>query len=259
MVIFTPFIPNQVIESELEATFFSFYSSASSTVCNNPIKVNMLFGRFQLIVEVDGVQDFPGKHVYHSLIIGEPGPYVRYPSHSFLPRLGPQVYMLLLDCRYVFRFSHCVLRPFIFWFIPFVVTSAERKKDQVCSHGEYQRVFERLNSLPSDVEHVIIQIGADTLFFYFSGSFTILYPFPWNLGIPIAYPRMVFLETALESKYNPLVALGRNGALGLSGFVNKFNADAELLDDLVRVFFPCLTHVDFYFLTKERSLDCSKP
>ena len=49
---------------------------------------------------------------------------------------------------------------------------------------------------------------------------------------------MVFLETALESKYNPLVALGRNGALGLSGFVNKFNADAELLDDLVRVFFP---------------------
>lgn len=54
-----------------------------------------------------------------------------------------------------------------------------------------------------------------------------------QLGIPIAYPRMVFLETALESKFNPLVALGRNGSLGLSGFVNKFNAEAELLDDLV--------------------------
>jgi hypothetical protein len=53
-------------------------------------------------------------------------------------------------------------------------------------------------------------------------------------GIPIAYPRMVFLETALESKLNPLVALGRAGSMGLSGFVNKFNADAELLDDLVR-------------------------
>ncbi len=52
-------------------------------------------------------------------------------------------------------------------------------------------------------------------------------------GIPIAYPRMVFLETALDSKLNPLVALGRNGSLGMSGFVNKFNADAELLDDLV--------------------------
>lgn len=44
---------------------------------------------------------------------------------------------------------------------------------------------------------------------------------------------MVFLETALESKLNPLVALGRNGSLGLSGFVNKFNNEAELLDDLV--------------------------
>ena len=44
---------------------------------------------------------------------------------------------------------------------------------------------------------------------------------------------MVFLETALESKLNPLVALGKSGSLGLSGFVNKFNADAELLDDLV--------------------------
>lgn len=45
---------------------------------------------------------------------------------------------------------------------------------------------------------------------------------------------MVFLESMLESKMNPLTALGRSGSLGLSGFVNKFNADAELLDDLVR-------------------------
>lgn len=44
---------------------------------------------------------------------------------------------------------------------------------------------------------------------------------------------MVFLEAALASKFNPLVALGRAGSLGLSGFVNKFNDDAELLDDLV--------------------------
>ena len=94
-------------------------------------------------------------------------------------------------------------------------------------------MFERLNSLPSSVEHVVIQLGADTLF---STSVIILRSL--NLGIPIAYPRMVFLETALESKFNPLVVLGRNGALGLSGFVNKFNSEAELLDDLVRVFFP---------------------
>jgi hypothetical protein len=46
---------------------------------------------------------------------------------------------------------------------------------------------------------------------------------------------MVFLETALESKLNPLVAIGKTGSLGLSGFVNKFNSEAELLDDLVRL------------------------
>jgi hypothetical protein len=56
---------------------------------------------------------------------------------------------------------------------------------------------------------------------------------PTLLGIPIAYPRMVFLETALDSKLNPLTALARSGQLGLTGFVNKFNAEAELLDDLV--------------------------
>ena len=63
---------------------------------------------------------------------------------------------------------------------------------------------------------------------------------------------MVFLETALESKYNPLVILGRNRSLGLSGFVNKFNAEAELLDDLVGAFFShgCLT---FDYFKKNRT------
>jgi hypothetical protein len=68
---------------------------------------------------------------------------------------------------------------------------------------------------------------------------------------------MVFLETALESKLNPLVALGRTGSLGLSGFVNKFNAEAELLDDLVR----SLLHAQYLqlsnFFPTERPLDCS--
>ncbi|PPQ73897.1 hypothetical protein CVT26_011729, partial [Gymnopilus dilepis] len=48
-------------------------------------------------VEIDGISDAPGKHVYQSVVIGEMGPYVRLRSHSFLPRLGPRVYMLLLD------------------------------------------------------------------------------------------------------------------------------------------------------------------
>jgi len=86
---------------------------------------------------------------------------------------------------------------------------AERRKDQVCSTLQYQYVLDSLYRLPASVEHLIVQTG-----------------------IPIAYPRMNFLETALESKLKPLVALGRTGSLGLSSMVNKFNADAELLDDL---------------------------
>ena len=125
------------------------------------------------VVEVDGVQDIPGKHVYHSLIIGEPGPYVRYPSHSFLPRLGPQVYMLLLDCRCALNF---VPQPLFlpFWFLVF---SAERKKDQVCSPAEYQCVFKRLNDLPSGVEHLVIQLGADICFFFFTDLNLARYPY----------------------------------------------------------------------------------
>ncbi|KAF9246124.1 hypothetical protein BU15DRAFT_84931 [Melanogaster broomeanus] len=86
---------------------------------------------------------------------------------------------------------------------------AERKRDRVCSEEQYKKVMDAISQMPSYVDHLVVQVG-----------------------VPIAYPRMVFLETALDSKLNPLTALGRTGQLGLSGFVNKFNADAELLDDL---------------------------
>ena len=52
----------------------------------------------------------------------------------------------------------------------FIYSSAERKKDQICSPGEYQRVFERLKNLPSGVDHLVIQIGTDTRFFHFSDN-----------------------------------------------------------------------------------------
>ncbi|KAI0003344.1 hypothetical protein BJV74DRAFT_876259 [Russula compacta] len=106
--------------------------------------------------------------------------------------------------------SHSILTPIgpKAWIL-MLDCRAERKLGQVCSEEEYTRVFKRLNALPPGVEHLIIQ-----------------------LGIPIAYPRMSFLETMLSSKFNPLVTLGRTGSLGLKGFVNKFNGDAELLDDL---------------------------
>lgn len=53
------------------------------------------------LVEIDGVDDTPGKHVNRSVIFGGVGPYISLPSHSFLAYLGPQTYMLMLDCRWV--------------------------------------------------------------------------------------------------------------------------------------------------------------
>ncbi|KAH8117510.1 hypothetical protein DFH11DRAFT_1575443 [Phellopilus nigrolimitatus] len=136
-------------------------------------------------VEVDGTDDRLGAHSNKSVIIGQRGPYIPYPSHSFLSYLGPNCSILLLDCR------------------------AERRKDQVCSPYEYNKVFEKIYRLPPQVQHLVVQ-----------------------LGIPIAYPRMNFMESLLESKLNPLVAMGKRGSTKVGGFVNKFNADAELLDDL---------------------------
>ncbi|KAI0290515.1 hypothetical protein BC826DRAFT_1092547 [Russula brevipes] len=106
--------------------------------------------------------------------------------------------------------SHSILTPIgpTVWML-MLDCRAERKLSHVCSAEQYTKVFNRLEALPRGVDHLIIQ-----------------------LGIPIAYPRMVFLENMLSSKFNPLVTLGKSGALGLKGFVNKFNADAELLDDL---------------------------
>lgn len=43
--------------------------------------------------------------------------------------------MLLLDCR------------------------AERKKNQVCSPFQYEKVFKAIAALPSHVEHLVIQVG----------------------------------------------------------------------------------------------------
>jgi len=106
--------------------------------------------------------------------------------------------------------SHSILTPIgpTVWLL-MLDCRAERKLQQVCSEEQYARVFKRMNELPPGVEHVIVQ-----------------------LGIPVVYPRMTFLETALSSKLNPLVALARTGTFGLQGFVNHFNGDPELLDDL---------------------------
>jgi hypothetical protein len=52
----------------------------------------------------------------------------------YLTYLGPDVYMLLLDCR------------------------AERKKDQVCSKLTYDRIFAAIKALPT-LKHLVFQLG----------------------------------------------------------------------------------------------------
>ena len=204
------------------------------------------------------------RHPFRSLVIGGDGAFVPFPSHSFVTYLGPHVSMLLLDCRSVVPpFFFVVLGYLLALYADPVNTSAERKKDQVCGKTEYDAVFNRVMQLPPQVQHLVVQIGEErvqtargtdsashSVFCLSSPACSLLSSLLLPRltlgyvcllsGIPIAYPRMVFLETALESKLNPLVALGRAGSMGLSGFVNKFNADAELLDDLVSLSFSVL-------------------
>ncbi|KAI4744010.1 hypothetical protein E4T50_05636 [Aureobasidium sp. EXF-12298] len=50
-------------------------------------------------------------------------------------------------------------------------------------------------------------------------------------SVPIAYPRLNFLENILTSRVmDPIKAIGRTGLLG--GFINKFDGGVEILDDL---------------------------
>jgi hypothetical protein len=86
---------------------------------------------------------------------------------------------LMCDTRHIHFYRACCRKCICFsWtagvysnfltavFIFFIYSSAERKNDQICSPGEYQRVFERLKNLPSGVDRLVIQTGADTHFFF---------------------------------------------------------------------------------------------
>lgn len=135
--------------------------------------------------DVDGTTQPTGQHPLKNMVIGGEGSYIPSVNHSLSVSLGPKVHMYLLDCR------------------------SERRIDRICSELTYQRMFEEIESLPDEVEQLIVQ-----------------------LGVPIVYPRMSFVEHFLESKLNPLNIMGRFSPSGLGGFSNKFDKDAELLDDL---------------------------
>ena len=51
------------------------------------------------------------------------------------------------------------------------------------------------------------------------------------LGVPIAYPRLVWLENILTSSLmDPVKLLGSMGHGTLNGFLNRFDGGVELLD-----------------------------
>ena len=86
----------------------------------------------------------------------------------------------------------------------------ERMRDEILSEATYTLVFDRCRReiVQGETKHLIVL-----------------------LGVPIAYPRLNFLENLLTSRVmDPIKALGRAGLLG--GFINKFDGGVEILDDL---------------------------
>ena len=86
----------------------------------------------------------------------------------------------------------------------------ERMRDEILTQETYDLVFDRCHDeiTKNETKHLIVL-----------------------LGVPIAYPRLNFLENILTSRVmDPIKAIGRTGMLG--GFINKFDGGAEILDDL---------------------------
>ncbi|KAF9428122.1 hypothetical protein BGZ94_003330 [Podila epigama] len=82
---------------------------------------------------------------------------------------------------------------------------SERTKFLVCSDQTYDLAFAKLyHEIPHGTRHLLVQ-----------------------LGVPIAYPRLVFAESLMGSVGNVLGNLA-----GAKGVVNKLNGEPELLDDL---------------------------
>ncbi len=84
------------------------------------------------------------------------------------------------------------------------------QRDEILSEASYELIFDRCRReiIEGETKHLIVL-----------------------LGVPIAYPRLVWLETLLTSRLmDPVKALARTGMLG--GFLNKFDGGVEILDDL---------------------------
>lgn len=89
---------------------------------------------------------------------------------------------------------------------------SERRLDQIVYPDTYKLVFNRLRTeLNADkqIKHLLVM-----------------------MGVPIAYPRLVWLESLLTSKImSPVKALARRGIVAESS-LNEFDGAVEILDDL---------------------------
>ncbi|OAL07307.1 hypothetical protein IQ06DRAFT_372303 [Phaeosphaeriaceae sp. SRC1lsM3a] len=86
----------------------------------------------------------------------------------------------------------------------------ERRRDEILTEDSYDVIFDRLEAeiVKGETKHLLVL-----------------------LGVPIAYPRLNFLENILTSRLmDPIKAMGRAGMLG--NFTNKFDGGVEILDDL---------------------------
>lgn len=136
------------------------------------------------------------------LLGATPGPYIHELGRSVFMFLGKHIAFLGLDCRTERKVRRNVGFP-----IRFANCS---KRDQILSDSSYDLVFDRCRReiVEGETKHLIVL-----------------------LGVPIAYPRLVWLENILTSRaMDPIKALGRAGLLG--GFLNKFDGSVEVLDDL---------------------------
>ncbi|QSZ28820.1 hypothetical protein DSL72_003325 [Monilinia vaccinii-corymbosi] len=128
-----------------------------------------------------------------SYIIGDnPGPYVAERSRSIYARLGARIAFFGIDAR------------------------TERTRHQVNYPETYKKIFDRLRAeltaakaSPNPIQHLVIL-----------------------LGIPIAYPRLTWLENVFSSPLmGPLKFMNKRFGFGGS-FFNHFDGSVDLLDDL---------------------------
>ncbi|KAI1459548.1 hypothetical protein F4805DRAFT_66052 [Annulohypoxylon moriforme] len=86
----------------------------------------------------------------------------------------------------------------------------ERTRDEVVTEDTWKKLMDRCDAelVKGETEHLLVL-----------------------LGVPIAYPRLVWLENILTSRLmDPIKALGKAGMLG--NFLNRFDGGVEVLDDL---------------------------